>query len=255
MKKFNYPIENNDVETHRKFLYTMYFDQEFYMEMFETKTAARTFMVQEIFKLYHMKGVNEFLENNMTPQAMTHKLELLVPDAYFFEVIGWMSGVQGATPEGLSFGAQITSYDPNTNTFYAPHEEIEFPDFIDDDEKMHDFFLLDRQSFLNSYSYLSEKEYDATNELVQKAFRVHPEKCYDDWKDELNQSEHLVKAFTYRMYGEGWEEIYSVANSSDNSITRAFVDRSFIRYVIKYRRNERNSLVPVEIINIAKEVK
>lgn len=248
-------IENNDADTHRKFLYIMYFDQEFHMEMFDTKTAARTFMVQEIFKLYHMNGVNDFLEKDMTPQTMTRELELLVPDAYFFEVIGWMSGTQGTTPEGYSFSSIIAPYDPSSNTFYVLHEPLDFPPFIDDDEKMHDFFLLDKQNFLSSYSYLSEKEYEATNAIVQKAFRVHSEKYYDDWKDELNQSEHLVKAFTYRMYGNGWEEVYSISNSNDNSVTRAFVDSNFIRYVIKYKRNERNSLVPVEIINIAKEVK
>ena len=34
--------------------------------------------------------------------------------------------------------------------------------FIDDDEKMIDFVLLTKEEFLQSYSYLTEEEYDAT---------------------------------------------------------------------------------------------
>ena len=39
-------------------------------------------------------------------------------------------------------------------------------DFINDDEKMRDFFLLTKEEFLNSYSYLKEEDYDATEQLV-----------------------------------------------------------------------------------------
>ena len=35
-------------------------------------------------------------------------------------------------------------------------------DFIDDKEKMKDFFAMSKDSFLSSYSYISEEEYDAT---------------------------------------------------------------------------------------------
>lgn len=40
-------------------------------------------------------------------------------------------------------------------------------DFVDDDEKMRDFFLLTKDEFLESYSYLKEADYDATKELVE----------------------------------------------------------------------------------------
>ena len=39
--------------------------------------------------------------------------------------------------------------------------------FIDDDEKMRDFFLLTKDEFLDMYKYLSENDYDATRELVK----------------------------------------------------------------------------------------
>ena len=45
-------------------------------------------------------------------------------------------------------------------------------DFIDDKEKMNDFFILSKEEFLKSYSYLTEQEYNNT----QRRF-----KRYADW--------------------------------------------------------------------------
>ena len=39
-------------------------------------------------------------------------------------------------------------------------------DFVNDDEVMRDFFKLTKEEFLNSYSYLSEQDYDATKQKV-----------------------------------------------------------------------------------------
>lgn len=41
-------------------------------------------------------------------------------------------------------------------------------DFLDDQEKMADLFELSRDEFLQSYSYLTEEEYDATIEKATK---------------------------------------------------------------------------------------
>ena len=38
--------------------------------------------------------------------------------------------------------------------------------FIDDNEKMRDFFILTKKEFLDSYSYLTEEEYDETMQAV-----------------------------------------------------------------------------------------
>ena len=40
--------------------------------------------------------------------------------------------------------------------------------FYDDYEKMLDFKILSKEAFLQSYSYLTEEEYDMTNEIVNK---------------------------------------------------------------------------------------
>ena len=40
--------------------------------------------------------------------------------------------------------------------------------FIDDKEKMRDFYELTKEEFLLSYSYLTEEEYDNTAKLVNK---------------------------------------------------------------------------------------
>ena len=41
-------------------------------------------------------------------------------------------------------------------------------DFINDDEKMRDYFLLTKDEFLESYKYLSENDYNETQEIVKR---------------------------------------------------------------------------------------
>ena len=43
-----------------------------------------------------------------------------------------------------------------------------YKSFTDDEEKMIDFFILTKQEFLKSYSYLTELEYDLTKQEVNK---------------------------------------------------------------------------------------
>lgn len=45
---------------------------------------------------------------------------------------------------------------------------VEFWSFIDDKEKMADFCIMSKEDFLNSYSYLTEYEYDATVQNVME---------------------------------------------------------------------------------------
>ena len=45
--------------------------------------------------------------------------------------------------------------------------KIRYTDFIDDEEKMRDFKLLTKEEFLNSYSYLTEKEYTLTVQALR----------------------------------------------------------------------------------------
>lgn len=35
-------------------------------------------------------------------------------------------------------------------------------DFLDDKEKMQDFYILSKEEFLNSYSYLKDEDYERT---------------------------------------------------------------------------------------------
>lgn len=45
--------------------------------------------------------------------------------------------------------------------------QILHSDFVDDIEKMRDFFEISKEEFLLSYSYLDEEDYDLTNEKVK----------------------------------------------------------------------------------------
>ena len=43
---------------------------------------------------------------------------------------------------------------------------LNYTDFTDDEEKMKDFFYLSKERFLESYSYLTEQEYNLTLKKV-----------------------------------------------------------------------------------------
>lgn len=46
-------------------------------------------------------------------------------------------------------------------------EDIPLQAFTDDPEKMRDFYLLSKDEFLQSYSYLTEEEYELTREATR----------------------------------------------------------------------------------------
>ena len=46
--------------------------------------------------------------------------------------------------------------------------DIKNANFLDDKEKIHDFRILTKKQFLQSYSYLTEQEYDNTAKAVQQ---------------------------------------------------------------------------------------
>lgn len=56
-------------------------------------------------------------------------------------------------------------------------EDKQKPSFIDDKEKMRDFFLLSKDEFLASYSYLTEEEYNNTKEKVKEERRIRKNKA------------------------------------------------------------------------------
>lgn len=67
----------------------------------------------------------------------------------------------------------------NMEAYYVETEIVKpkYTSFIDDKEKMYDFFLLSKEDFLNSYSYLTEEEYELTKqEVAQKLLNVISEK-------------------------------------------------------------------------------
>ena len=51
--------------------------------------------------------------------------------------------------------------------------DIKNANFLDDIEKMQDFRILTKKQFLQSYSYLTEQEYDNTAKAVQQWKKDH----------------------------------------------------------------------------------
>lgn len=53
-------------------------------------------------------------------------------------------------------------------------------DFMTDQEKMVDFFILSKKEFLASYSYLTDEAYDATvKEVIKASGCQNPDACKD----------------------------------------------------------------------------
>lgn len=51
-------------------------------------------------------------------------------------------------------------------------------EFTNDWEKMYDFFLLRKEDFLETYSYLTEEDYNATMEIVNKSETSFSKRCF-----------------------------------------------------------------------------
>lgn len=117
--------------------------------------------------------------------------------------------------------------------------------FIDDEEKMRDFYILSKSEFLASYSYLTEEEYDATYREVYGDYNLD----VDDWKERINSSTEMVREFVKRKYAEGWVEEWDV-NLDNNAKVRCFIDKDKYCFKVKYVRNENNVFLPYRIIQI-----
>lgn len=58
------------------------------------------------------------------------------------------------------------TYQLELNTLRRMKMTIEYGDFTNDLEKMADFYKLSKEEFLESYSYLTEEHYKATEDKV-----------------------------------------------------------------------------------------
>lgn len=65
----------------------------------------------------------------------------------------------GIVEEFLNHLPSNFTYDKNPK---ANFKEVKYTDFLNDEEKMKDFYILSKEEFLESYSYLSESEYNLT---------------------------------------------------------------------------------------------
>jgi len=85
--------------------------------------------------------------------------------------------------------------------------------FVDDDEKMRDFFILSKDEFLKSYSYLSEQEYKNTLNVVKNDMKQKIEmilKNDEDYLDYKLQYMIINENEPKKSYGIGLDESDSV---------------------------------------------
>lgn len=94
---------------------------------------------------------------------------------------------------------------------------MRYLDFINDDEKMRDFFKLTKDEFLSSYNYLNEKDYDETKKIVDKS--VILELTYegkDNWERPVYKSKTGVRYKDVEL-GQGINLKSSLYTSVGNS--------------------------------------
>ena len=96
--------------------------------------------------------------------------------------------------------------------------------FYKDKEKMHDFFILSKEEFLQSYSYLTEEEYDNTKQIVDEECLMSPQ-LFDKVKARLQQmladSVKYCLACIYDLFedylisSEQEVELYNIADPNE----------------------------------------
>lgn len=110
-------------------------------------------------------------------------------------------------------------------------------DFIDDDEKMRDFFMLTKDEFLESYSYLKEEDYDATKKLVET--RENLELVYvgdDSWDRPVykDKSGNLYKDTSLGQGNNLKSSLYTANNNEFEGEPNFPIDKNVIVKVIRY---------------------
>jgi hypothetical protein len=70
--------------------------------------------------------------------------------------------------EVISYFVKNFGFKCNRDSFIVVNGGFTDGNFLDDEEKMRDFYELTKEEFLFSYSYLTEEEYDNTAKLVNK---------------------------------------------------------------------------------------
>lgn len=68
--------------------------------------------------------------------------------------------------------------------------------FINDKEKMRDFFRLSKRDFLNSYSYLSEQEYNATFiDVYKRILKINTHKLIESTTRDIMFTKDNIKIY------------------------------------------------------------
>lgn len=110
-------------------------------------------------------------------------------------------------------------------------------DFIQDDEKMRDFFILTKDEFLSSYSYLKEEDYDQTKEIVDKSKIVEIKYIGEDcWNRPVYQSNNgiLYKDISLGTSNYLKSALYTTVKNDFEGEPLVPLDKNIIVKVIRY---------------------
>lgn len=110
-------------------------------------------------------------------------------------------------------------------------------DFINDDEKMRDFFILTKDEFLKSYSYLKEEDYNATKKLVDTRRMLEISYVGEDGWNRPVYKDKYGTLYKDTDLGDGNNLASSLCTANNNEIDGeplASIDKDVIVKVIRY---------------------
>ncbi len=130
-------------------------------------------------------SIYEGMTVNDEETTKTSDIGFIVLDGYEGEnirgyYVGFCYGVSLLTDQDKNPSSSFYDYESSVNKVVEIYEKnhpaiinaiCKGTHFADDEEKMVDFFQLTKEEFLNSYSYLNEKDYIETAKEVAKRIR------------------------------------------------------------------------------------
>ena len=92
--------------------------------------------------------------------------------------------------------------------------------FIEDKEKMKDFFELTKEEFLFSYSYLSEEEYDVTKYIVDNLNYLVIKEGYGHYMDNRYEVWDISRSYPSLVYHSDLESCKEYVNKYNLTVNK-----------------------------------
>lgn len=143
-------------------------EKKYYDELDRLKKELNDPNYEEGWCILETKGIEKTIEDSVGIEVFGDDDNAIyhVLDCNFRDDEAWAFGVNWK--DFVKMLLPYYDYDEEDRKELAKHGIYDGNpySFLSDDEKMHDFFILNKREFLESYSYLTEAEYEKTVEDI-----------------------------------------------------------------------------------------